>query len=591
MQFKYVSVSNFIWSFIKKKLPLFALAQFFCLALTADHVLWPQVIKNIIQVLDNYHGDRAQIGDVLSEALWFAAFVWIAIELMFRGAGFMNAYIIPRLEADIRLTVFEKINSQTHKFFMENMAGSVANKVNDLVRASSEVVQTAMGVIIPIFIVFISILGLFAKMHIMFSIVLICWLVAHFGISLYFMERSKEYADIHAQKRSHITGKIVDSISNNVSIRLYARRFYELSLIKNAQQHEIDAHVDERIFFEKIKIGLGIFGFLFMGIFFTWMQLYAYKNNVINLPELVFTIQSAINMMLCAWWVSLELPRFFQGLGNVQQGLSLLKVPVDIKDIKGAKILNVEEGKIEFSKVSFKYHDNQSLFEKKNLVINPSQKIGLVGFSGSGKTSFVNLLLRYYDLDGGKILIDGQDISKVTQDSLRENISMIPQEPSLFHRTIFENIAFGKLDATEQEVISAAQKAHAHDFIMELPDGYNTIVGERGSKLSGGQRQRIAIARAILKNAPIIIMDEATSALDSATERDIQNSILNFSRNKTTIIVAHRLSTLLSMDRILVFSNGKIIEDGSHDELLAAKGHYFILWSLQSNGMIPDNIA
>jgi ATP-binding cassette subfamily B protein len=248
----------------------------------------------------------------------------------------------------------------------------------------------------------------------------------------------------------------------------------------------------------------------------------------------------------------------------------------------------VDKGEISFKNVQFHYKGATPLFESMNITIHAGQKVDLVGYSGSGKTSFVNLILRLFDINGGQILIDNQDISKVTQDSLRENIGMIPQDPSLFHRSLAENIRYGKPHASDVEVIDAAKRAHAHEFIEKLPNGYESLVGERGVKLSGGQRKRVAIARAILKNAPILILDEATSQLDSVNENYIQKSLHELMAGKTTIVIAHRLSTLLHMDRILVFDAEKIVEDGTHGELLAKSSLYKTLWDAQVGGFLPD---
>jgi len=287
------------------------------------------------------------------------------------------------------------------------------------------------------------------------------------------------------------------------------------------------------------------------------------------------------------WWTSLELPTFFQEIGICQQALTILQDPITLQDAEDATPLKVPHGKIQFQKVHFHYKGTSPLFSDKSLVIQPGQKVGLVGYSGSGKTTFVNLILRLFDIQSGHILIDDQDIASVTQESLRKSITLIPQDPSLFHRTLMENIRYGRVDATDEEIIEAARLAHAHEFIMELPQGYHTLVGERGIKVSGGQRQRIAIARAILKNAPILVLDEATSALDSFTETHIQESFANLMENKTTIVIAHRLSTLLNMDRILVFDQGRIVEDGTHTSLLAKEGIYHSLWRAQVRGFLP----
>jgi ATP-binding cassette subfamily B protein len=286
--------------------------------------------------------------------------------------------------------------------------------------------------------------------------------------------------------------------------------------------------------------------------------------------------------------LSHQLRDFITNWGSVEQALTLLKDATEIQDAPSAGELVVNKGKIVFDNVNFNYKGAEPLFDDTAVTIEPGQKVGLVGYSGGGKTTFVNLILRLYDVTNGCVLIDGHDIKQVTQDSLRANIGMIPQDPSLFHRSLMENIRYGKIDASDEEVIEASKRAHAHEFIGKLSNGYESLVGERGVKLSGGQRQRIAIARAILKNAPILILDEATSQLDSVTENFIQKSLKELMAGKTTIVIAHRLSTLLHMDRILVFDTGKIVADGTHSELLAKSSLYKTLWDAQVGGFLPD---
>jgi ATP-binding cassette subfamily B protein len=304
---------------------------------------------------------------------------------------------------------------------------------------------------------------------------------------------------------------------------------------------------------------------------------------------LLLTINGAIITNL--WTLSADILKCSELVGNINQGLQVALAPMDMQDAPEAKKIHIHQGGIVFEQVQFGYRGGSLLFDDKSIVIEPGQKVGLVGYSGSGKSTFVNLILRLYDVTSGRILIDGQDISNVTLKSLRDSIAMIPQDPSMFHRSLIENIRYGRPDATDEEIVEAAKRAHAHDFIVKLPLGYNSPVGERGSKLSGGQRQRIAIARAILKDSPILILDEATSQLDSVTESEIQDSLHDLMQNKTTLVIAHRLSTLLNMDRILVFDKGKIVEDGTHDELIARGGLYKTLWSAQVGGFLPNNRA
>jgi ATP-binding cassette subfamily B protein len=279
---------------------------------------------------------------------------------------------------------------------------------------------------------------------------------------------------------------------------------------------------------------------------------------------------------------------FFEYLGNVADGVGIIVRPHEVLDSPGAGALAVTRGEIRIEGIHFAYTPGHPVFSGLDLVIRPHEKVGFVGFSGSGKSTLVNLVLRLFELQDGRILIDGQDIRDVTQESLRAAIAMIPQDPMLFHRTLMENIRYGRLEASDDEVREAARQAHAHEFIAATEEGYASLVGERGVKLSGGQRQRIALARAILKDAPILLLDEATSALDSVTERSIQDSLERLMREKTVVVIAHRLSTLAHLDRIVVFHEGRIVEDGRHAELLARNGHYARLWSMQAGGFLPD---
>jgi ATP-binding cassette subfamily B protein len=296
-----------------------------------------------------------------------------------------------------------------------------------------------------------------------------------------------------------------------------------------------------------------------------------------------------ISLIQILWNFSHYIHDLAEVIGRVNQGLSIVLMPIQIKDTEYAEVLKVTDGEIIFDAVKFGYKNSAPLFVHLSIKIDPYQKVGLVGYSGSGKTTFVNLLLRLYDVNEGKILIDAQDIKEITQTSLRKSIGVIPQDPTLFHRSIKDNIGYSRPEAAEEEIVIADKKAQAHQFIIQLPEGYNSLAGERGVKLSGGQRQRIAIARAFLKNPPILVLDEATSQLDSITEGLIQNSLLELFENKTTLIVAHRLSTLMYMDRILVFNQGKIVEDGSHEQLLSFKGLYRTMWNAQVGGFLPEH--
>ena len=322
-----------------------------------------------------------------------------------------------------------------------------------------------------------------------------------------------------------------------------------------------------------------------------YVLLKGYEAGWITAGDFVVVLNINFIVSDLLWIFTRDFSQFSKLWGKVTQALRAIQVVPEIQDEPDAWDLNVTKGEVRFDAVKFHYKGTEALFQNKSVTIPAGQKVGLVGYSGSGKTTFVNLILRLYDITEGNILIDNQAIHHVTQNSLRSNIAMIPQDPTLFHRSIMENIRYGRTEATDEEVILAAKHAHAHEFISNLPDGYNSLVGERGVKVSGGQRQRIAIARAFLKNAPILILDEATSQLDSITEADIQDSLKELMQDKTTIIIAHRLSTLLHMDRILVFDKGKIVGDGTHQELQESVKLYKDLWGAQVGGFLADNRA
>ncbi|HWY35757.1 MAG TPA: ABC transporter ATP-binding protein, partial [Nitrosopumilaceae archaeon] len=330
---------------------------------------------------------------------------------------------------------------------------------------------------------------------------------------------------------------------------MFAAKKYEQRYLTGVANNSVEKDQRRDWFFLKLHALQGGSFLLFQAICFWWL-LDGLVSKVMTPGDFVLVLTLNLHIVENFWNIAKEMRDFWEELGNVVQGLAIIETPIEIQDEPGAKELVVAKGEIVFENVQFQYHDAESLFEHESVVIKSGQKVGLVGYSGSGKSTFVNLILRLFDVTAGKIMIDGQDIRHVTQDSLHRAIAMIPQDPSLFHRSLVENIAYGHGDTTNQEIIAAAKRAYAHEFIVALSQGYDTQVGERGIRLSGRQRQRIAIARAILKNAPILIFDEATSQLDSVTESEIQDSLWDLMQNKTTLVIAHRLSTLLHMDRI-----------------------------------------
>jgi ATP-binding cassette subfamily B protein len=413
------------------------------------------------------------------------------------------------------------------------------------------------------------------------------WLLLHASIVIIFSLKAAGLYVIQAEARSSVQGRIVDVLINHLSVRLFNKADHEREFVGNTQEDERRKHAKVLRFIERTKAILSVLSIAGMiVIFYTTIKIW--QTGSISNGNVVFVLNSIINLMEIVWVCSDEMTFFFKEVGAIKQGLQVIQDPHEALENQGLPQLKADKGLVEFDNVTFNYRKNNNLFENESIAIAGGSKVGLVGFSGSGKTTFSSLILRLYEIESGRILIDGQDIEEVDITSLRDQITLIPQEPMLFNRSVMDNIRYGRIEATDEEIIAAAKQANCHDFIMKLENGYNTSVGEKGSKLSGGQRQRIAIARAFLRHSQIIIMDEATSALDSVTEKHIQDSFNKLTKGRTTLIIAHRLSTLQNVDRILVFDQGHIVEDGTHKDLLAKGGHYANIWQHQQDGMLVD---
>jgi ATP-binding cassette subfamily B protein len=396
-------------------------------------------------------------------------------------------------------------------------------------------------------------------------------------------------SDVQAIAETSVIGELVDIISNQSNVRIFSKKNYEILRMVpffNNQQKAYHNTYFYTFIIQLIQGGL----IVIMMAFSAYYLVHLYSKNLVTIGDFALIFGLAMETGHMMWFTMTEVDEFNKAVGRCKQSLFALITPLEIEDKPDANFLKCNSAHISFSNVKFHYKGTVPLFQDLTVDIKAGQRVGLVGYSGSGKTTFVNLILRLFDVTDGAILINNQDIRDVTQDSLHENIGMIPQDPNLFHRSLMDNIRYGQIDASEEEVIEAAKKAHAHEFIIRLSEGYNSKIGERGVNLSGGQRQRIAIARAMLKNAPILILDEITSQLDSVTEALIQDSLWGLMQGKTTIVVAHRLSTLLDMDRILVFDKGSIVEDGTHYELLAKDNVYKKLWNAQVGGFLGDEI-
>jgi len=515
----------------------------------------------------------------------FSDFIYLSI---FRWYDWIIIQFRPNIKKHIVLILMDKMMDHSHSFYQRQFAGDLTTRISDIAISVPDILRIVIDRLLACLLMLVFVLYNISRIHMKFTIALGLWVIVFLGISIVLVFRNKNLAYEVADARAKVVGSIVDILTNMASVRLFARKGFETKYLSHYLDNSVAKDQRRDWFFLKLHAFQGASFWIFQIVCFWWL-LQGLVSKTMRPGDFVLILTLNLHIIENFWNIAKDMREFWEKVGNIIQGLAIIESPVDIKDVPGAHDLVVTNGEIVFDNVQFQYHNAESLFEHESVIIKPGQKVGLVGYSGSGKSTFVNLILRLFDVTQGKILIDGQDITQVTQDSLHEAITMIPQDPSLFHRTLIENIAYGKKNATSKEIIAAAKRAHAHEFIIALSQDYDTQVGERGIRLSGGQRQRISIARAILKNSPILILDEATSQLDSVTENQIQDSLWDLMQHKTTLVIAHRLSTLLQMDRILVFDKGSIVEDGSHEELLAKDGLYKKLWEAQIGGFLLDS--
>ncbi|MCB9982554.1 MAG: ABC transporter ATP-binding protein [Rhodospirillales bacterium] len=490
-----------------------------------------------------------------------------------------------RARAELRSDLFAYTLGHSYTYFQDHFAGSLARKVSEGIERGLNLQEIMRWqILLPIVSMGMSGLVLLGVSGIYSALVAVFLLTLLFPVVLK-QKKLREKSQIYADSCSDVTGQIVDSLTNMASVKSYAHERLEIQEHARVSEEQMKAwHKMLRAFLlldNYRRATLAVFGGgMMVACILGW------QNGLISLGQIATIMGLSFNFTANAWNLSFGIIHMMEALGYLNDSLKTLIQPHSVSDAPGAPTLRVARGAIEFRHVHFEY-ENKAVFTDLNLEIAPGQRVGLVGHSGAGKSTLINLLQRFYDIRSGEILIDGQNIACVTQASLRQSIAVIPQDTSLFHRTIMDNIRYGRLKASDADVTAAAEKAHALRFIEELPDGFHTYVGERGVKLSGGQRQRIAIARAILKDAPILILDEATSALDSESEKEIQAALKNLMANKTVIAIAHRLSTIQHLDRLLVMEDGAITEDGTHAALVKAGGVYQKLWAMQSGGFLP----
>ncbi|MEJ6390031.1 ABC transporter ATP-binding protein [Gymnodinialimonas ulvae] len=537
-------------------------------------------------------GEPAQVlADHGAELVLAAAFILVLRPLLQAfDVALLNNAILPQFGALVRWRAHKQVLRQSVGFFENDFAGRIANRIMQTPGSAGDAIFQVFDAITFALAYLVGAAILLAGSDPRLAIPLVAWFALYAALLRWTMRRVGPASKASADARSMTTGRVVDSYTNIHSVKLFAHHDTELAYAKEAIEETRRTFGREMRIFTLMDIMLvTLNGFLIVAVVGWGIWLWAQGAASVGVVAAATALTLRLNAM--TGWIMWALSDFFRALGVVSEGMETITEPIQLTDAPNAQPLRLTDGAITFDGVSHHYGRGRGGIDALNLTIKPGEKVGLVGRSGAGKSTLVKLLMRFYDAEQGRILIDGQDIAQVTQDSLRVEIGMVQQDSSLLHRSVRDNILYGRPDATETDMLAAAKRAEAHEFILDLEDpqgrrGYDAHVGERGVKLSGGQRQRVTLARVILKNAPILVLDEATSALDSEVEAQIQATLYGVMEGKSVIAIAHRLSTIARMDRIVVLDQGRIFEDGTHDALLAANGLYASFWARQSGGFI-----
>lgn len=524
--------------------------------------------------------------DIIFAALWVVVGIHIMLNAAWRTAAYIGARTQTAVSRDLDNTSFAFLHKHSFAFFQNNFVGALVKKVNRFSGSFDHIMSIIMWDFLTLVVYTTAALIILGNELPWFAVILLGWVVVYALLNYWYSLFKLKYDAQRAELNSKATAVLADTITNSANVKLFTgydrerKRYWGVTdRLRHMRRFTWDLGTHFQIFQGVSMITLEI-AMISVGIIF-------WQRGVLSIGDFVL-VQMYITLIGRRMWdLGRVIRDFYERVADAEEMTEIFMTPHEVVDVPSAKPISVSGGEVEFRNVGFAYHKTRSVIKKMNLTIASGEKIALVGPSGAGKSTLVKLLLRQYDVSSGKILIDGQKISRATLESLWQHISYVPQDPVLFHRPLMENIRYGRPDATDEEVMEAAKQAHCHEFISAFPQGYDTLVGERGVKLSGGERQRVAIARAILRNAPILILDEATSSLDSVSEHLIQDALDTLMKEKTTIIIAHRLSTIMKMDRILVLEQGEIVEEGTHASLLKKKdGLYKELWHMQSGGFL-----
>ncbi len=579
----------FIWFAIRPFRKRFFLVLFFVFLMEVFVGLQSYVFKGFVDTANSYAAHGGPISPVFWWVLAYPTLLLLS-HIADRISGFQGHPLAVFQRTWVMRSMFSYLSLHSLSYFNDRFSGALSSRVTSLAQNTARImwqfISNFFSLLITITIS--AVLISFASHKV--ALVFLGGFVLLIPINYLLTRKQAALSKRLSETRAKMHGQVIDSISNIAAVQQYARRSHEINRLDNAIAEHREADIKSDLYGEWVLVINNILIGLLVATIVFW-SFYLWRDGAITVGVFIMVVTLTRGFMSSLSGVGQNLNSIMEAYGEIQNDLAEIIKPHDLIDKPKAKKLEIVEGVVSFENTTFAYGtDQRKIFDNLSFKIKGGQKVGIVGTSGAGKTTLMKLLLRQHDLVGGKIMIDGQDVSGVTQESLRESVSIVPQEPMLFHRTIRENIMYGKLHATEAEMIDVAKKAQAHDFIEQLPNKYESLVGERGVKLSVGQRQRIAIARAFLKNAPILILDEATSALDSESEVAVQKALQALMEGKTVFAIAHRLSTLREMDRILVFKDGQVVEDGTHRTLLKNKeGVYASFWTHQAGGFIKED--